>query len=227
MIARLQVVQGLLDVYETPSYLEVGVSKGTTFNDVRAARKIAVDPRFLFDHDAVSRIDKTAEFHETTSDNYFGTILQSSDKFDVIYLDGLHTFEQTLRDLINSLRCLKEGGCIVVDDVVPNSYEASLPDSSQALATRNYLGNTDPSWMGDVYKLVFFVDTFFQQFSYATVSDNHGQLVMWPKARGFVEPRKIGYFHDADFYSIVGNRNTFRFEKYDAIRDKIIQDRRN
>jgi len=33
--------------------------------------------------------------------------------------------------------------------------------------------------MGDVYKVVFFVDAFLQQFRYATIQENHGQLVMW------------------------------------------------
>lgn len=34
-------------------------------------------------------------------------------------------------------------------------------------------------WMGDVFRLVFFIQTFLPAFRYAAVADNHGQLVMW------------------------------------------------
>jgi Methyltransferase domain len=122
-------------------------------------------------------------YHQVPSDVYFGEIANVHDKFDVIYLDGLHTAEQTLRDLMNSLCLVKSKGVIVVDDVYPDSYAASLPDVGLSNLLKRHSGQTDHSWMGDVFKLVFFVHSFCQQHSFATVSDNHGQLVMWPEPR--------------------------------------------
>jgi predicted O-methyltransferase YrrM len=65
-------------------------------------------------------------YHKTISDIYFGELASSDEKFDVIVLDGLHTFEQTLRDLLNSEAYLKPNGVVIIDDVMPNSYQASL-----------------------------------------------------------------------------------------------------
>ena len=44
-------------------------------------------------------------------------LLDLKDKFDVIHIDGDHTYEGCKWDLYNCLHLLKEGGTIVVDDV--------------------------------------------------------------------------------------------------------------
>src|SRR5947207_3201487 len=51
------------------TYLEIGVSRGLTFRDVKIARKVGVDPRFRCD---VAALRETgSEMHEITSDQYF------------------------------------------------------------------------------------------------------------------------------------------------------------
>ena len=40
---------------------------------------------------------------------------------DLVYLDGLHTFEQTYRDLCNTLMHAHPATVILVDDTVPTS----------------------------------------------------------------------------------------------------------
>lgn len=175
-IPRNDVVQTFLNMYENPSYLEVGVSEGVTFHSLKAGKKVAVDPDFKIDP---SRREHNSEYNEITSDEFFLQSANGSREFDVIYLDGLHIFEQTLRDLNNALTVLKDGGIVVIDDVRPNNYQASLPNPALADAVRRALRSEDRSWMGDVYRLVFFIDSFFPLYSYATVSENHGQLVMW------------------------------------------------
>jgi predicted O-methyltransferase YrrM len=49
-----------------------------------------------------------------TSDKMFSEL--ENVKFDFIYIDGDHSYEQVLRDLNNSFKVLKVGGCILVDD---------------------------------------------------------------------------------------------------------------
>jgi SAM-dependent methyltransferase len=185
-LKRSDVLNSILSLFDKPRYLEIGVHDGGTFFAVKADAKVAVDPQFLFDVDGAKLKHPSAQFHSVESDAYFGGVIAADERFDVIYLDGLHTVEQTLRDFCNAIEFLKEGGVIVIDDVVPNSYHASLPDRAVTRQVRDklYPGDKDDSWMGDVYRLLFFIQTFFQQYRYATVIENHGQLVVWKDRRG-------------------------------------------
>ncbi len=164
-------------------YLEIGVSTGETFFAVRADKKVAVDPLFRFSLDEARRSNGDSEFHEVTSDRYFSEIIDQGQKFDIIYLDGLHTFEQTLRDFTNSIHFLKTDGIIVIDDVIPNSYQAALPDQADAFVVKAFTENPDNSWMGDTFKLVFFIRAFFPTYNIRTIADNHGQAVVWRGSR--------------------------------------------
>ena len=178
---RAEVNQGILDLFSNPSYLEIGVAHGETFHAVRAARKVAVDPAFVFDLDA-ARADPSnskCTYHQVTSDIYFSDHQPLGEKFDVIFIDGLHTFDQTLKDLMNAILSVNEGGVIVVDDVIPASYQSSISDVGEFMRFLNAIGSMDGTWMGDVYRLVFFVEQYLSLFNYATVAENHGQMVMW------------------------------------------------
>lgn len=110
------------------TYLEVGVQKGKTFFDVAIPQRIAVDPRFLFD--AQEFVKEGLSFQETTSDDYFSH-LPSAEKFDIIFLDGLHTFEQTYRDLCNSLLHVHDRTLIMIDDTKPTDVFSALPCESK------------------------------------------------------------------------------------------------
>lgn len=96
--SRADVVQAVLSLYPDPHYLEVGVSRGATFHAVEAAQKVAVDPSFRFDIEAAAAEHPGATYFALTSDAYFGDVAGTGTRFDVIYLDGMHTVEQTLRD---------------------------------------------------------------------------------------------------------------------------------
>jgi hypothetical protein len=133
--------------------------------------------------------------------------------FDVIYIDGLHTYEQTLRDLLNSTQLLAPGGVIVIDDTVPTSYAASLRDANACMRVRNIFNDNDIAWMGDVYKLGYFIQTFIQQFEYRTIADNHGQIVMWRQVRPRREiiERTTAEIAAYDFSDTVLRREHFKF----------------
>lgn len=220
-ISRPDVVQGILDLYDRPAYLEVGVNAGETFHALRARHKVAVDPTFLFDVDAARRADPDADYHEVPSDEYFGSIIAPGTFFDVIYLDGLHTFEQTLRDLVNALDHLTPKGVVVIDDVRPPSYLASLPDRANYFEVRNVVRVTDKSWMGDVYRLVWFIDTFFQGLTYRTVANNHGQSVVWRQRRAEVTQRRAVDVAALTFEEMILQRDTFREAPYAEILEEV------
>ncbi len=180
---RTEAVQRLLDLFERPSYLEIGVNQGLTFHGVQAHRKVAVDPAFLFDHRAEAKRRPEATYHPVESDRYFATAIGRDERFDVVFLDGLHTYDQTLRDLLNTLQHVHPDSVIVIDDVMPVDYASSIGDPVRMNAFRAAAGDTGLAWMGDVYKVVFFVESFLPQFSFATIAENHGQAVLWRENR--------------------------------------------
>ncbi len=221
MLTRSAAVQRLLDLYEDPAYLEIGVNQGETFHAVTAAHKVAVDPQFQF----VPQPGPGVEYHAVPSDQYFAAAPKDR-VFEVIYLDGLHTFEQTLRDLLNATRLLREGGAILIDDVLPNSYDASLPDLAQVLRLREIAPHApgatwplDGSWMGDVFKVPFFIQSFMQQYAYATVAENHGQTVVWHQVRTAdqVGQRAVEEVARLDYRDTILHRSAFNLLPFETI----------
>ncbi|WP_134767360.1 class I SAM-dependent methyltransferase [Nocardioides sp. 1609] len=213
-VGRARVVNRLMAMYDEPRYLEIGVCSGRTFDRARAATKVAVDPAFEFDPSDPARVVAGTEYHQVTSDEYFGTVVAPDRQFDVIFLDGLHTVEQTLRDLTNALHHLQPRGVVVIDDVRPSSHLAAIPDRQLFFAVRNRLGTTAQDWMGDVFRLVLAIETFFQQLSYATVEDNHGQAIVWRKRRASVPDRALAAVGRWTFEELLLHEESLRLRPF-------------
>ena len=216
-VSRIDVIQGLLDLFSQPHYLEIGVAKGATFHSVRAARKVGVDPKFGFDEKQTAAADRSGEYHRVTSDSYFGSVIKPSDKFNVIFLDGLHTSDQTLRDLLNAVDYLSPKGIIVIDDAIPISYPASLRDRQEFFALREALNIKGGSWMGDVFRLIFFIESFMQSWSYRVVSNNHGQVVMWKRRRVGAPDRTIEHVALAEYKDLFTQRPSLCLQPFETI----------
>jgi hypothetical protein len=224
-LTRAEVLQGVLAFFPAPRYLEIGVARGVTFHALKAARKVAVDPAFRFDVPAARQAHPQASYHQVTSDVYFGTIVEPGERFDVIYLDGLHTAEQTLRDLLNALDYLAPEGIIVIDDVKPSNHVAALPDQRRANAVRRLLGSERRGWMGDVFRVLFFVDTFMQQLTWRTVAENHGQSVIWRHRRPEVPERLLTEVSAKSFDDLLLERDVLRRRPYASILEDLRKDR--
>ena len=195
------------------------------FNAVRAPRKVAVDLHYQFDVAAASAdpVNGGATFHEVTSDHYFAA-LRGDEQFDVIFVDGLHTFDQTLRDLLNATYCLKPGGVIVVDDVMPYSYAASLPSFDESRDLREMTGDSHAAWMGDVYRLVFFIRDYMPAFTYASVEENHGQTVLWRATRAHdadVAPLGVEAISRLEYKDAILQKRAFAFQSFTAIEERV------
>jgi hypothetical protein len=67
--------------------------------------------------------------------------------FDLIFVDGLHLHEQTLKDIENSLKHLNPNGRIVVHDCLP---------INERMQGREYLLD---EWCGDVWKSIAILRT--------------------------------------------------------------------
>lgn len=98
-------------------YLEIGVrDPRVNFSKIKSERKWSVDPGLELE-------ENLADF-PCTSDEFFqklksGKWEELPDKFDVIFIDGLHVSEQADRDILNSMEFLAEDGFIVVHDCNP------------------------------------------------------------------------------------------------------------
>lgn len=165
------------------TYLEVGVQSGRTFTTVQAGTCVGVDPRFRFD---VTALDPATHLTmETTSDEFFAQApafmaAAAIEDFGVVYLDGLHTADQTYRDLVSALSLLHPAGAILIDDVVPSDVYSSLTPQSRAMSKRAIAGSTTEDWHGDVFKLLFLVHDFHPNLDYRLIlGPGNPQALVW------------------------------------------------
>lgn len=156
---RIDVIQKIIDRKRARTYLEIGVDGGTSFFPIRARQKIAVDPNFKFSK--MRRIkwalknfyNVAAKYHELTSDSYFADA-KLYYCLDVVFIDGLHTYQKSLKDVENSLNHLNENGVIIMHDCSPSYEAAAYPaDSIDHAASLNLPGWTG-EWCGDVWKTI-------------------------------------------------------------------------
>lgn len=107
---RNDIINHLIKTYGYKTYLEIGTQFGQCFEEIEIEHKVCIDPNKVY--------EKLT--HEMTSDQFFE---QNKETFDIIFVDGLHTEEQTTIDIHNSLKVLNEGGTIVVHDCLPHCEE--------------------------------------------------------------------------------------------------------
>jgi Glycosyltransferase 61/Methyltransferase domain len=185
-VARLR---QLAKVNDSRSYLEVGVADGRTFLHIDFELKHAVDPRFRFD----TRIHEsdTTQFFETTSDDFFLYFARNDRTYDLIFLDGLHTFEQTFRDFCSSQAHCHENTIWVIDDVFPSDPFSAVSDETKSRQFRKLQhGSGKGPWHGDVFKTVFAINDFFPNLSFRTFSgEGNPQTVVVRRPRKDFVPK--------------------------------------
>jgi hypothetical protein len=186
------------------TYLEVGVAHGDTFFAVEIASKTAVDPKFRFD--PADFAGEGMQFRETASDEFFLAAGQIG-KFDIVFLDGLHSFEQTFRDFCNALALAHDRTAILIDDTLPLDIYSSLPDQRSAIRFRRGAGLKGTPWHGDVYKVVFAIHDFFPMYNFRTITGSgNPQTLVWREPRREFKPvynnleaiSRMGYFDMKD-----------------------------
>jgi hypothetical protein len=137
MVERHHVINAIIYKYGyvNPSYLEIGVWAGDTFKHINSLIKDGVDPGQYCECNYVN--------YKMTSDFFFENNI--SKKYDVIFIDGLHTAHQVSKDIYNSINNLNNGGVIILDDVYPhNENEQNALDLNKSGAQT-----------GDVWKAVY------------------------------------------------------------------------
>lgn len=199
-------INKLAAAYGAKTYLEIGVSKEATFFPVNITHKTAVDPKFQFEYKPLAT--NTVHFHEMPSDSFFEAFPQMLNQseyispngaflFDIIFIDGLHTFEQTLRDFDNSLLYSHDRTIWIFDDTCPSQCFSAMDSSHTVAKWRAVAGlSKDGSWHGDVFKVIFAIHEKYPEFSYCTqINNGNPQTILW-KTKTPTERAKA--FHNFD-----------------------------
>lgn len=136
-------------------YLEIGVCEGETFCRIDVANKIGVDP-IPPAPCVIQEMDMgRARYFRMTSDEFFERhVAESGGSFDIVFIDGLHTYKQALRDCENSVRYLSARGVIFVHDCSPSTAARAHPAASLEEISRSPPVGWDGNWNGDVWKAI-------------------------------------------------------------------------
>lgn len=159
---RYDVINYFLCTRNFSRFLEIGTSNGRNLERVRCPHKVGVDPN-------PRQVRSEWRIHRMTSDTFFEA---NNEKFDLVFIDGLHTAEQVLRDIYNSLAVLNPGGVLVLHDCNPQSRYVQLVEPGP-LAGQH--------WNGDVWKAFAFVRQHESELFCRVFSFDQGVGVIVPK----------------------------------------------
>lgn len=127
---RIDLIKLAIATTNATSYLEIGCDRDQIFSLIDIENKIGVDPL-------------RGGNRRMTSDDFFA---ENNQTFDVIFIDGLHHYDQVSKDVNNAIKVLNAGGIIIIHDMLPeNPIQASVPFTDKAKS----------KWLGDVWRLGF------------------------------------------------------------------------
>ena len=173
---RQFIIQDIINRKSYKSYLEIGCFDNELFNYVKCNKKVGVDPY----------IGGTIR---KTSDKFFDT---NTDKFDCIFIDGLHTYSQVKKDIDNSLKILNTNGIILLHDCLPNNYFEQATPRSQY------------TWNGDVWRAIVecrtkeYLDTYtcYADFGIGVIFNRKNRSILNINNNNFSKIKFEEYFHN-------------------------------
>ena len=129
-------------------YMEIGIENGESMALARMPiRSVGIDPSPKVRVD----LSPNARIFEATSDEFFSTMdVQAvlGGPVDLALIDGLHLFEQALRDFINVEKYSRPTSVILIHDTLP----------LDSITSRRK--QTTQFWSGDVWKIVPCLETY-------------------------------------------------------------------
>lgn len=192
--SRIDIIKKIIINKNYQSYLEIGCDNDESFSQIPLSNKVGVDPL-------------KGGTHRMTSDKFF-----SNNKifFDIIFLDGLHTYEQTIKDIVNSLKFLNNNGVILVHDCLPKKIWNQI-------VPRMY-----GHWNGDVWKAIVQARTYDNADTY-TLKADHGLGIVFKRKNKNPLKLETKNFKDLKFSTYYKRHeefmNTIDIEQLDKIFD--------
>lgn len=100
---RMDILNHIITTHGFKRYLEIGTFRDTCFKEVVAEHKVGVDP-------------ESGGTLRMTSDEFFA---ENTEKFELIFIDGLHHHDQVAKDIENALKRIEPHGFVVMHDCFP------------------------------------------------------------------------------------------------------------
>ena len=194
---RYDVINYLLSsLKRETNYLEIGVrNPEDNFNKINSKTKYSVDPGLEFKANPVDfKLTSDGFFHELDQ----GKILNKEMKFDVIFIDGLHSAEQVDKDIINAIRYIKNDGFIVLHDCNP-------PTEFHARESHQYrISPAMSQWNGTVWK-AFLKQRNEPSISSCCIDSDFGIGILTKEIQLGNQPKKANPFYE---YSILDDNRS-------------------
>ena len=167
---RFEIIQNIIEFKKYKSYLEIGCDRNQSFSNINIDKRVGIDP-------------VEGGTHKMTSDEFFSN---NNDKFDIIFIDGLHQYEQVIRDVKNSLNCLTKNGIILLHDCLPRTLWNQI------------YPRINSDWNGDAWKAIVECRTYENIDTYTCMAD---------RGIGVIVSRK-------NMNKLILNNNDFKGLKY-------------
>lgn len=170
---RTDLLNHLVQKHQLKRYLEIGVQNpAQNFDKINCEYKVGVDPDL--NADAIFRMDSDSFFRLIHScvGEFIGTPKTGLDsiptKYDLVFIDGLHTAEQVQKDFENALKILSPNGFIVLHDCNPQKEEHTIVPRPTARG----------HWNGDVWRYAVHFHGY--DMTHYTVDTDNGCMVIRP-----------------------------------------------
>lgn len=160
-MTHTDIINKIIELNNYTSYLEIGVYDGNNYNKIKAQHKACCEPKCCIAN------PNCAITYEMTSDEMF-TVMSDDEKYDIIFIDGMHDESFVDRDIMNSMKHLNENGCICLHDTYPQSEDATKKYDTYA--------DNRGSWNGDVYKSIIKLHN--TNLQYHTIKDDFGLTII-------------------------------------------------
>jgi hypothetical protein len=127
----LEVMRWVHQILKPSIYIEIGIEGGDSLgNTLPTTKLIGIDPF----PQCASR--DNADIYAMTSDNFFARVeagtISGVRGYSLAFIDGLHTYDQALRDFINLEKLSSADSVIMLHDCIPlDEISSSNPRTSQ------------------------------------------------------------------------------------------------
>jgi hypothetical protein len=128
-------IKWLVKLTNCQSYLELGVESGSNIREIENFVNLCVG----VDINELNTEKNNIEFFQMPTDDFFKN---NQRKFDIIFIDADHTFEQVKKDFDNSLMILNKYGVIILHDTDPMIEEL-----------------LEPHYCNDSYKIIDYISS--------------------------------------------------------------------
>lgn len=213
---RLDLIHEALSYNRGVRYLEIGVRTCSNLFKVQCKEKIGVDPAYKLSKrsklNRFLRLERSKLFRMYSDDFFKKNPSRVLDKgFDVIFVDGLHNYEQSLRDVENGLKFLNPKGVIILHDCNPKSDARATPvkKSFEELIPKikaNMIEGWDGGWNGDVWKTIVHLRATRKDLKIITIDDDQGLGVIMKNYDGELIQTNFCELKNANYSYLAENR---------------------